>query len=87
MLDLLQDPPDRPGRLRDVRQEFGERLAHRERLAALFLGRQHVVNQRAAMQTALLLPPEGIDLGERRGRVRAVGVASAPCRAEDEDRG
>jgi hypothetical protein len=45
----------------------GQRVAHRQRGARAFLGRQHVVDERAAMQNALLLASERVDVDERRG--------------------
>jgi len=53
-----------------------ERKDHREGLTTLPLGRQHIVDERAAMQNALLLAPECI---ERRERVRA-RCAGRECR-------
>ena len=41
----LQDRPDRARRLGDVGEQLGERVAHRQGLAAPFLGRQHVVDE------------------------------------------
>ena len=64
----LQERPNRPRRLSDIGEQLGERVAHRQGLAAPFLGGQHIVDERAAMQNALLLAPEGVELGERWGR-------------------
>ena len=64
----LQKRPDRARRLGDVGEQLGQRVAHRQGLAAPFLGRQHIVDERAAMQNALLLPPQGVDLIAREGR-------------------
>ena len=69
-LVVLQKGPDRARRLGDVGEQLGQRVAHRQGLAAPFLGRQHIVDERAAMQNALLLAPKRVDLRERRG-VRA----------------
>ena len=66
--DLLQDRRDGAGGLGDVREQFGERLAQRQGLAALVLGREHVGEERAAMENALLLACQGVDLLERQGR-------------------
>ena len=63
----LQDRPNRARRLRDVGEQFGQRIGHRQRFAAAFLGGQHIVDERAAMQNALLLAPERVDLSERPG--------------------
>ena len=68
MLDLLQDRPDGAGGLGDVREKLGERVAQREGLAALVLGREHVGDERAAMENALLLACQGVHLLERQGR-------------------
>jgi hypothetical protein len=68
---VCQQRPDRARRLGDVGEQLSQRVPHRQRPAAPCLGRQHVVDQHAAMQNALLLTPERLDLRERRGRVRA----------------
>ena len=63
----LQERPNRARRLGDVGEQLGQRVPHRQRAAAPVLGGQHVVDERAAMQNALLLTPERLDLRERRG--------------------
>jgi len=60
-----QEGPDRVRRLGDVGDEFGRRITYRQRFVAPFLGCQDIVDERAAMQNALLAP-ERIDLGSAR---------------------
>ena len=64
--DVLQDCSDRAGSLGDVFEQLAERVAHREGLAALVLGRDHIVDERAAM-----VP------GVPRGNVEAITLARA----------
>ena len=62
----LQDRPDRARGVADVLQQLGERIPERQR-RAVPLFRQHVINHLRAMQDALLLPLERIDLDRRYG--------------------
>jgi hypothetical protein len=87
----LHQGPDGARRLGDVGEQLGQRLAQRESLPALPLGREHIVDERAAMQNALLLALEassGIsrsgsrmssgwvrEAGAGRSGLTAVGVA------------
>ena len=79
----LQKRPNRARRLGDVGQELGQGVPHRQRAAAPGLGRQHVVDERAAMQNALLLTPERLDLRAAATSERGmfVGAVAEPRRS------
>jgi hypothetical protein len=55
-----------------VHKNIAEGIAHREGLASLFLSREHVVDQSAAMENALLLTRQGVHLLERQDRPSAI---------------
>lgn len=63
----LQEGPDRARRLGDIGEQLGQRLTQRQGLPALPLGGEHVVDEGAALQNALLLTLQRLDLWERRG--------------------
>jgi hypothetical protein len=64
-LVVLEERPNRARRLGDVGEQLGQRVvAHRQGSAAPLLGGQHTVDERAAMQNALMLEAESVDLGE-----------------------
>ena len=87
----LQERPDRARGLRDVGEQLGQRVTHRQRAAAPGLGREHIVDERTAMQNALLLAPGAPRPGRAAGACQESAWASwrspGHCRSRRDERG